>query len=121
MQQNRVDNAIVEDSNERSEFERPNKRAKITLEHPEGTTVQTLQDDYEDQEEFVQKEEIRSSDLYLDTVSYVSFRVRDLTHARPDQSCCIGFRLRKSLFCLPFQCQHIRLSRLWKIFPRQRA
>ncbi|KAG6883796.1 hypothetical protein C0993_003699 [Termitomyces sp. T159_Od127] len=66
MQQKRVDDVIGEDS----ASERPNKRAKVTLEDPEYSTARAPQEDNEDEEEeLVQKEEIRSSDLYLDTIN----------------------------------------------------
>ncbi|KAG6874414.1 hypothetical protein C0995_015150 [Termitomyces sp. Mi166 len=65
MQQKRQDD---EDMSELPESERPTKKVKVTPEDSEGSTVQTSQENYEDQE-VVQKEEIRSSDLYLDTIN----------------------------------------------------
>ncbi|KAG6892800.1 hypothetical protein C0992_012479, partial [Termitomyces sp. T32_za158] len=70
MQQKRADDVISQDLDELAESERPNKRVKVVLENPEGISSQISQEDYEDEEEeFVNREEIRSSDLYLDTIN----------------------------------------------------
>ncbi|KAG6851370.1 hypothetical protein H0H93_005768 [Arthromyces matolae] len=62
MQQKRIDETLSEDSND-SDPSRPTKRAKVTSEMPEHYILD------EDEEGVVQPDEVRTSDLYLDTIN----------------------------------------------------
>ncbi|KAG6813990.1 hypothetical protein H0H92_004483 [Tricholoma furcatifolium] len=66
VQQKRPDETIVGNLEENSDSQRPTKRAKTAS---EDSVKQALQDDDEDEDEIVQQEEVRSSDLYLDTIN----------------------------------------------------
>jgi hypothetical protein len=111
--------------------ERPSKRSKVNSGNPEATTsaselqptpLNKEEDEDEEDESFQPLEEIRASDLYLDTARPLEYSSSPSdTYAFPDQPCYPRLRLRESLFSFAFKYQHLRVPCMRKILSRKRS
>lgn len=106
--------------------EPPTKRARLSVEPDEaqGLAMKTLAkeievEDDDLEEDVVEAEEGKRSDLYLDTVSLRKRIIQGLTNIAVGQSHDFGFRLREALLGVTEQHQHLRLPRLRQVLSRQ--